>query len=235
MPKSVLIGIQSRSGSTRLPRKAFELIGGKMMLDHVIDACKRAASYAGKGGHVSARVVLLTPDDDPIATAFANRCDIVEGPMDDVLSRYIVAVEKYRPDLVVRITGDCPLIPNYIISRMIALATQNGYDYLSNVDERFRTSIDGTDCEAISAKLLLETSRLAVSSYDREHVTTLIRSNPPAWANIGAVLNHFDQSDVKLSVDTPADLARARLAFDAAADKYSLAIRTFGQTRVHAL
>lgn len=235
MVKNVLIGIQARSGSTRLPRKAFELIGGKMMLDHVIEACKKAAAYASKRGQIAARVVLLTPEGDPIATAFGSRCDVVEGSMDDVLSRYVKACDRYAPDLVVRITGDCPLIPNYVISRIIALAVQNDYDYVANVDERFRTSIDGTDCEAISAKLLLEVGRLAVSKHDKEHVTTLIRTSPPAWANIGAVLNHFDQSGTKLSVDTPLDLARAREAFDAAADKYSLAIRTFGQTRVHAL
>lgn len=235
MAKTVLIGIQARSGSTRLPRKAFELIGGKMMLDHVIENCKKAATYVAKREKIFARVAVLTPEGDPIAVAFQNRCDIVQGPSHDVLARYLMAQDRFGPDVMIRITGDCPLIPNYVISRVIALAVQNDYDYIANVDDRFRTSIDGTDCEAISARLLEETGRLATDKYDREHVTTFIRSNPPEWAKIGAVLNYFDHSNLKLSVDTPDDLRRVRDAYDSAADKYHQAIRSFGQHQVHVL
>lgn len=235
MPRKILIGIQARSGSTRLPRKAFELIGEKMMLDHVIEACKRAASYIVKKERVSARVAVLTPDGDPIATAFANRCDIVQGPEKDVLARYILALDEYEPDLVVRVTGDCPMLPSRVISRMMGLALQFGYDYVSNVDERFRTAIDGEDCEVISARLLREAGKLAVSSSDREHVTPLIRRMPPNWAEIGTAVNFFDHSGIKLSVDTLEDLERVRKAYDEAQRKYTLATRTFGQSRVHGL
>jgi len=234
MAKSILIGIQARSGSTRLPRKAFETIGGKWMLDHVIDACKKSAAFISRDG-IKTRVVVLTPTSDPIAAAFKSRCDIIEGPELDVLARYMVALDHHDPDYVVRITGDCPLIPSFVISRIISLALKHGYDYIGNGDERFRTSLDGVDCEVISTKLLEEVSRLAVSPGDREHVTTLIRRHPPAWANIGHVMNHFDHSGMKLSVDTPEDLERVRQTYDSSEDKYRLAIRTFGQSRVHML
>ncbi len=235
MPKTVLIGIQARSGSSRLPRKAFELIGGKMMLDHVIESCRKAADYVAKREKIATRVVVLTPEGDPIAKAFSGRCDIVHGPSHDVLARYLVALDRFSPDVMIRITGDCPLIPSYVISRVIALAVQNDYDYIGNGDERFRTSIDGTDCEAISARLLAEAAQQATDPYDREHVTSWIRKSPPEWAKIGAVLNYFDHSDLKLSVDTPDDLARVRVAYDLAADKYHQAIRCFGQRQVHIL
>ncbi len=231
---SVLIGIQARSGSTRLPRKAFETIGGKWMLDHVIDACKKSAAFIARDG-IKTRVIVLTPTADPIAQAFKSRCDILEGPEQDVLARYMLALDHHDPDYVVRITGDCPLIPSFVISRIISLALKHGYDYIGNGDERFRTSLDGVDCEVISTKLLEEVSRLAVTPGDREHVTTLIRRHPPAWANIGHVMNHFDHSDLKLSVDTPEDLDRVRKTYSSSEDKYRLAIRTFGQSRVHLL
>ncbi len=235
MGKSILIGIQARSGSTRLPRKAFETIGGKWMLDHVIDACKKSAGFLSRDVGVKTRVVVLTPKDDPIAAAFKSRCDVIQGPEQDVLARYLLALEEHEPDYMVRITGDCPLIPSFVISRIISLALKHAYDYIGNGDDRFRTSLDGVDCEVISSKLLEEVGRLAVSKEDREHVTTLIRRDTPSWARIGHVMNHFDHSGQKLSVDTPEDLDRVRKVYDSGEDKYRLAIRTLGQSQVHLL
>lgn len=233
MQKRILIAIQARSGSTRLPRKAFELISGKMMLDRVIEACKKAASYSSQREKLAFRVVVVTPAGDPIVDVFQNRCDIVEGPEADVLARYRMALDRYDSDLVVRITGDCPLIPPYMISRIVSLAAQHGYDYISNVDPRFRTALDGVDCEVVSAKLLKELHARAVLPEDREHVTTMARREPPAWAKVGVVVSHFDHADLKLSVDTAEDLERVRKAHEAAANKYRDAIMTYGQTQVH--
>jgi spore coat polysaccharide biosynthesis protein SpsF len=109
MPK-VLIGIQARSGSTRLPKKAFEMIGHSRMLDHVIDSCKKASQYIDsivRFGVVS-EVVVVTPVGDPIVNSFSSRCRIIEGSEADVLSRYAGAVHVFDPDYIVRITGDCP-------------------------------------------------------------------------------------------------------------------------------
>lgn len=233
--KEALIAIQARSGSTRLPRKAFELIGAKMMLDHVIDACKKSASFLWNKEHIRTRVIVVTPDGDPIAKAFANRCEIIQGSHLDVLSRYAKAMELYKPDILVRITGDCPLIPAYLISRIVSLAERHDYDYVSNVDERFRTALDGMDCEAISSRLFSFLHQEAVSPFDREHVTTYARSATPAWAKVGAVINFIDHSQMKLSVDTPDDLERVRKAYDLANDKFNFATRTLGHRQVHTI
>ncbi len=231
--KKVLIAIQARSGSTRLPRKAFELISGKTMLDRVIEACKKSAVYTAQRDNVAIRVVVLTPVDDPIVEVFRDRCDIVEGPEHDVLTRYRMALDRYESDYVVRVTGDCPMIPPYVISRHISLAVKHRYDYLSNVDERFRTSLDGIDCEVMSDRLLRALHALAVKPDDREHVTMMARREPPEWAKVGAIIGHFDQSNVKLSVDTPEDLENVRRAFTAASTKYRDAILMYGQTQTH--
>lgn len=235
MARKVLIAIQARSSSERLPRKAFELISGKTMLDRVISTCKVASRYMNDQPRlgISARVAVLTPTGDPVAEEFGSRCDIIEGPLEDVLTRYVMAVSHFDSDYVVRITGDCPMLPSFIISKLVTLATTNGYDYVSNVDERFRTALDGADCEVISRALLEDTDHRAKDPYDREHVTTAIRRDPPPWAKSGFVCNHFDLSDVKLSVDTPEDLERVRRAFELAHDKYQKACLTFGQQAVH--
>ncbi len=237
MQKLILIGIQARSGSSRLPRKAFELISGKMMLDRVIDQCKKAAPRINNsnGQALRAKIVVLTPFGDPIVKEFKSRCEVIEGPEHDVLARYVLAAEKYNPAWVMRVTGDCPMLPPPIISKLASMAFLNGYDYVSNVDERFRTALDGADCEVISSRLLAEVGELAVAPYDREHVTPLIRRCPPAWAKLGCVVNDFDHSDMKLSVDTPEDLERVRMAFDSANEKHRKAVLTFGSTQVHRL
>lgn len=236
---NVLIGIQARSGSKRLPRKAFEKIGGVTTLERVIVACKRAALYVNSRPrpdfHIKAKVAVVTPTDDPIVAAFSNRCDIYEGSERDVLDRYAKAVKHTDAAYLVRITGDCPLIPPMVISKMIFVAKNNSYDYVSNVDEKFRTSIDGTDCEIISRRLLDHVAATATDASDREHVTTFIRREPPSWAKIGVVVDPFDNSGTKLSVDTEEDLQNVRKAFESAHEKYLAACERFGQRSVHRL
>ena len=230
----VLIGIQARSGSTRLHRKAFELIAGKTMLDRVIEQCKRAASYLNKtSASTRVDVAVLVPYKDPILGTFGDRCAFIEGPEQDVLERYRLAAANFDADLIVRITGDCPLIPPTIISKSVKIAIANKYDYVSNVDPRFRTYLDGADCEVISAALLRHTADEAIDALDREHVTTWIRRNPPEWARVGAVMGAFDHSEVKLSVDTEDDLARVRLACETFENKHRSAVHSYGQKAVH--
>jgi spore coat polysaccharide biosynthesis protein SpsF (cytidylyltransferase family) len=231
--QSVLIGIQARSGSTRLPRKAFELIGGKCMLDHVIDAAKSAQRYLQRWRGLTVDVAVLTPKGDPIAEAFKSRCLIHQGSESDVLSRYYEAGKGH--DFVVRLTGDCPLIPDYLILKHVKTAIAGAYDYVSNVDEDFRTAVDGHDCEVIGQKMLEWVQYSALEKADREHVTTLIRRETPDWASVGFVINYLDHSGTKFSVDTPEDLARVREEFDRRERKQLAAERRFGKRAVHRL
>lgn len=213
-----------------------ELICGTTILDRVLDSCWAAANRIRDKAKADAEVVVVTPTGDPIAEAFRHRAPIIEGPEDDVLSRYMIALEsRGEPDYLVRITGDCPLIPSALIINMTMMALHHQYDYFSNVDDRFRTSVDGVDCEIISNRLMRHASAVAKEPYDREHVTPIIRRAPPDWAKMGMAINHFDESHIKLSVDTPEDLEACRRAFDSAFSKYQAATRIYGRGRVHRL
>jgi spore coat polysaccharide biosynthesis protein SpsF (cytidylyltransferase family) len=232
----VLIGIQARSGSTRLPNKAHALICGYPLLMRVIESCKISAKKIKEKSGAEVHVAVLTPYHDPIAFEYRKHVDIVEGPEQDVLARYMIAAEKYDADLIVRITGDCPLIPSNTIIGIGLLAVHKNYDYISNVDEQFRTSIDGTDTEVISSRLLRYAAENATNDEDREHVTTFIRRCPPEWAQNATVIGHFDLSGhQKLSVDTVEDLEAVRKAFDSTMNKFQGATRVYGKGRVHRL
>lgn len=229
----VLIGIQARSTSERLPNKAIEVICGTPILGRVIYACDSAAATIRHKGPADVTVAVLTPYGDPIVSHFRDRAAMVEGPELDVLERYRMALDEYRPDYVVRITGDCPMIPSPVIVSHVLLAMKHEYDYFSNTDERFRTALDGIDCEVVSARLMRHTAEVAKRADDREHVTLMMRREPPSWAKIGVSLTHFDNSHVKLSVDTPEDLENVRREFDRTYSKYQAAVRVLGKSRVH--
>lgn len=233
---SVLIGIQARSTSTRLPKKCFEPIGGKRLLDHVIEACNRAAKYSNRFTYrknYTTDIALLIPEGDPIKRGFMSQAEIVEGPELDVLTRFEKAQRKFNADFVCRITGDCPLIPPFVISKHISLAVVGGYDYISNVDEECRLSLDGIDCEVMSKKMLKWLFENARTAEEREHVTIKARTDPPSWAKRGFTASFFDQSHLKLSVDTKEDLERVRESYDRVGKKLQRAEKLYGRESIH--
>ena len=103
--KNVLIGIQARSANTRLPKKAFENIGGRYLLDRVIDTCLNVAKYAVRQTRhrdYAITVALLIPHDDPIKKIF-TRIPCFMGDPDDVLSRYRDAKREFEADYICRV------------------------------------------------------------------------------------------------------------------------------------
>lgn len=235
---SVVIGIQARSGSRRFPKKVFAKIGSKTVLEHVIDAANSSASYLNQYSDKNkyfVSVALCVPAGDPIKEAFHNKIKIVEGPEHDVLGRYIKLLDETNADYLVRITADCPLIPSFVISSHIAKAVMNRMDYISNVDERCRTAPDGWDCEVISEELLRHANNYASHPCDREHVTTYIRSNPPEWAKVGAVVSFLDLSHLKISLDTEAEYKTISEEVAKVEKALSSAIGLFGKRNTHRL
>lgn len=210
--QTVLIGIQARSTSKRLPNKGEALIGDKTMTEMILHNVNEAVSFMRRQLRDQSplfHVVLLIPDKDPLKR-YAGQVAVMEGDEHDVLERYFKAMVFYRPEYIVRITGDCPLLPDFIISKHIRSALYGSFDYISNVDPAFRTSPDGFDCEVMSKRMLRWARETARSNSDKEHVTTIMRREPPEWAKIGHIIDHLDYSKMKVSVDTVEDLERVR-------------------------
>lgn len=231
----VSIGIQARSTSHRFPRKVFELIGSKTILQHILDNCERAIRYLKKSAfktRLNFSYNLLIPKDDEIKYMYGKYS--LEGEVEDVLSRYVQLQKTTNADYIVRITGDCPLIPPFLISKAITLATKNKYDYCSNVHENVRTSIDGFDVEVISKRALEWADKNAKSKAQREHVTLILRSAeiPPIFS-IGHIQGNIDLSNIKLSVDTKEDLENVRKAYEEIKRKNKTISSLPGKNMVH--
>jgi spore coat polysaccharide biosynthesis protein SpsF len=179
-------------------------------------------------------VALVVPFKDEIVSAYRGKAIIVEGPEEDVLSRYWLAAEKLNADYVVRITADCPLLPSYLITKHIKVAIINNFDYCSNVHEQFRTAIDGFDVEVVSRRALKWANETAVAPDEREHVTKILRGDKvPSDFTIGHIIGQLNQAHLKLSVDSPEDLTRVREEYHKVKEAIKAAEKAYGKGAIH--
>lgn len=229
--KSIAIGIQARSTSERFPGKINELVGGKPVLQHIIDSAKQSARYLNKNTNrsgIMVNVALLIPENDPIKNSFRG-VPIIEGDEFDVLSRYKKMADKFFADYVVRVTGDCVLLPSKLITVHVNRCVHNKKDYVSNVWEGLRTFPDGHDVEIMSRRVLDWLDENADNPKDREHVTTFLRHENPSFFEIGHIFHDLNLSEIKLSIDTKEDLENARKQFESLRELHSRAESQHGR------
>lgn len=209
---SVIIAIQARSTSERLPGKVLMDIEGKPLLQYVIDECKKCAQHVElRNTKVKeCRTVVVCPTGDKLISVFNEKVPIFQGPEHDVLSRFYNLAQVWEPTYIVRISGDCPLIQSTEITKHINTAVMNDKDYTSNVQEEIRTVYDGADIEVLSARALQWLNTNAKDPKDREHVTTLLRRQEPPWLKVAHVISRIYTADTMLSVNTQEDLDRVR-------------------------
>ncbi len=160
--------VQARLNSKRLPGKAMLSLGGEPVIRHVLRRCKEIPG-------VDTVVCAIPEGSDPIAREAAELgCDVFPGSELDVLARYYGAAKMVGADVIVRVTGDCPLIDPVICGRVLALM-KDGVDYASNTMPRGYA--DGLDCEAFTFEALDRAHKAANDPYDREHVTSFMQRN----------------------------------------------------------
>jgi len=230
---NVLIVIQARSNSTRFPKKIYQLLGDKMVLQHVVDQALSSKLYVERSAQkkIYCSVAVAHPENDEQLKTTFKKCGafLVGGSEQDVLSRYISAAEQFKADYVVRLTSDCPLVLDFMISKHVHTAVYNELDYVSNVDEDVRLIFDGMDVEIMSKKAIEFLKDNARTDFDKEHVTTMLRRDRPKSLRFGFVSSRFDSSKMKLSLDTPEDLENIRAYFHEKEVKIKLAQKRYGK------
>jgi spore coat polysaccharide biosynthesis protein SpsF len=198
-PVRVNAVIQARMSSTRLPGKVLRDLGGRPVLDWVVRAVRETASVA--------EVVVATsagPDDDPVA-ALAAECGahVVRGPLDDVLARFLVAVDAHPCDAVLRVTADCPLHDPVLLDQVVGLwLADPELHYASTA--LVRTLPRGYDAEVVRVDVLREQAARARGSH-REHVTSGVYTDP-AYRCAGLVVRP-EAADLRVTLDTEEDAA----------------------------
>lgn len=198
-----IILIQSRLGSTRLPRKALLPLGDSTVLGQVIRRCKRAEAD---------KVIVVTQDKEIacIASSESVECSMTLTDERDVLAEMYTAAKSYKADIVVRITGDCPCVSPKEINQMIEFFKEGRSDIMCNHSDAITgAGIDGLDIEVLSFAALGEAYFQATSDYDRKHVM------PWVYRNLTHSQPFFDWDfDEKLSIDTEDDYKRVFAIFE---------------------
>jgi len=191
---SVLAILQARVSSTRLPGKVLKPLLGEPMLFRQVERIQRS-------GLIDKLVVATSsdPTDDEIDSECRTRgLACFRGSLDDVLGRFYQAASAYKPEHVVRLTGDCPLADPELIDRIIEFHINGGYDYSSNT--LAPTFPDGLDVEVCRFCCLEQAWQEASLPSQREHVTPFIHQQPLRFY-LGSYVNDRDLSYLRWTVD----------------------------------
>jgi spore coat polysaccharide biosynthesis protein SpsF len=202
----VVAFVQARMSSRRLPGKVLEPIAGEPMLARVLSRTRRARA-------LTETWVLTSEDesDDPIekiCEELGVAC--YRGSLEDVLDRFVQAARLADPDIIVRITADCPLIDPDVIDRTVdVLISDPKVIYAATRMPGERTFPVGIDVEAFRRKALERSAKVALDRYQREHVTPWFYdgSQPDPIVH---VRSKRDLGRHRWTVDTPEDLAFIR-------------------------
>lgn len=189
--------------SSRLPGKVLAPVLGEPMIARQVERIRRVTGMDG--------LVVATStdssDDGLVEVVSALGIDVVRGSLDDVLGRFIAVIDEFRPDAVVRLTADCPLLSPAVADRVIAEFHASGLDYVSNTLQP--TYPDGLDVEVVRAGVLRWLAGHSDDPYEREHVTLGVYRRPDQFG-VANVRGDEDLSELRWTVDNADDLAFVR-------------------------
>ena len=197
---NALVGfiVQARMESTRLPNKVLMPIPyqtGKPLLQWITDELKKS--------QFNHKIIVAT-SRNPGSDAISNFCDerdltCFRGEENDVLSRFIAISKLDKFDLIVRLTGDNPIIDIGVLDGIIKNHLENQNDYTFTVGLPIGMNFEVINPESI---LGLEGKELTVE--EKEHVTLHIRNND-RYKKGNVIYQSNVYSGLRLSVDYPSD------------------------------
>lgn len=150
--KTVAI-ITARMQSSRLPGKVLLPLYGKPALRWVADRCDQAKLVNG--------IIIATTANslnDPIQEALGNDYLVFryKGDEEDVLERVLAAAKWVDADVIVDISGDCPLVDERHIDKLINVLRKQNLDYASNI----ATFPNGLDVQVCTSRALAKVKEL---------------------------------------------------------------------------
>ncbi len=188
--------LQVRLNSTRMPGKAMLNLCGKPVIVH---AMERLANVPA-----DVKAILTTEESAPVLEplAAAYGWDIFCGDRSNVLKRYYDAACKYRADIIIRATGDNPLVSSEFAHATLDLFKKSRSNYAGLEDIPY-----GSGVEVFDFTSLEKAFKNGTTLYEMEHVTPYIYNNPDKFKVIYEKYIQQDvwRSDVRVTVDTLED------------------------------
>jgi len=189
--------VQARMSSSRLPGKSLKNIGGKPLIQYVIDRLL-----------MTGLPVFVCTSSDPTDDVLADylmreKIPFYRGSLDNVLHRYIQTAEMFGIAKIVRVTGDNPFVDIVALKRSLNL-----FDNFTYMDAIYLNGfIKGTGFELVT---LNELKSLETDKRDHlEHVTTALRERIPDrrdYISLEPPEYHLDKQGMVLTCDYQEDL-----------------------------
>ena len=217
-----IVAVQCRLSSSRLPQKALKTLGGQTVLDWTLSAMHL----------VPADGYFVATDKDSAEElskiAQRNGFELFVGPLEDVLERFCLLIEKTGADAVIRATADNPFL---FYESAISLCEQfsrrretGKCDYIT-----WTGLPHGSGVEMFDAKSLLLAREQTSDPYDHEHVGPSLYNHPDKFVSVMLPAPaQWNFPNLRTTIDTPADYRRAlaivhKLSFENANPPYTSA------------
>ncbi len=196
--------VQCRLSSTRLPGKALKDLGGKPVLAWVLSAMKK----------VKADNYYLATDEasydalQPLCKEYGFEC--FAGPLDDVLARFTMLLEKIKTKTVIRATADNPFLFYEAAEESAALFEEKNSgkghcDYLT-----YSGLPHGSGVEVFSAQALLKAAGETSDAYDHEHVGPALYNHKDKYVcEFIPAPSRYNYPQLRTTIDTYSDYLRA--------------------------
>lgn len=205
--KTVAI-IQARTGSTRLPGKVLKPVLGEPMLARMLERVKRAKSLDA--------VVVATsekPGDDAVAAlAKGYGVGVFRGSEDDVIDRLYRAAKEAGADVIVGLTGDCPLHDPGVIDEAVKhfIDAKDAFAY-SGTPANYPEGLDTDICTFTAFEEVWKNAKL---HSEREHFAQYFKNHPERFHALPWAVGERDDSKMHWSVDTERDFAFVTTIFE---------------------
>lgn len=213
MTSKIIAVVQARMGSSRFPRKSLAKIGNLSLIELVMKRVARSKLVD--------EVILATTvnNNDDILAEYVTKLgfNVFRGSELDVLSRFFNAILSSEPTVIVRITGDCPLISPKLIDKAIQYFKNANADYLSLSigEDKTLAYPRGFDVEVTSLEALTKAYKNAEKKYEREHVMPYLYTHREDFSVLYIEPEKkFSRPNYRLCVDTEEDLDLINAMYD---------------------
>ena len=201
--------IEARMTSRRLPGKVLMPAAGRPLLGHLVRRLQQTPSI----GEIVIATTVNGTDEPLVALAREYSVGCFRGSEEDVMGRVLGAGEAAQADIVVNITGDCPLIDPLLNEQTIRMFLTNQCDYATN--GHIHTFPGGYAVQVYRLETLRRSGSMTSASLDREHVTLHIRNHPELFRHVILAAppdQHWPEID--LSLDEEADYLLLKKIFE---------------------
>ena len=211
----IVASVEARMSSTRLPGKVLCDIRGKPSVLHLLERLKQCQYL----DDIMLATTTCSSDDPLVERIAAEGFRVCRGPEKDVLKRVVSAHHEMKSDIIVEVTGDCPLIDPDVIDMGILTYLKNDCDVVSNTSKL--SFPQGLDVQVFALEKLVWVEQNIFDEAVREHVSLYFYENenfykiihlqaPPCW----------HAPDIRCQIDYPEDLEFVRAVYNRLAPKY---------------